>query len=531
MLKRIPFHPYLLAAYSVLALVALNMGKFIPWMALRSLVFFLLVIFLLFLAVRWVLRDAHKAALLLTVFLVAFFTYGHLYHLLKGAQLLGVNFGRHRTLLPGWLVILSLSVYWILHTRRNLQGVTQALNVILIIATCFPILQITNYEIRSAANPTKSDGKVSNSSVSRYSALSVPDGATLPDIYYIILDTYGRSDTLQTYFHFDNTSFVDQLKELGFYVASCSQSNYATTELSISSSLNMDYLDSIGNNSGQIYSEDELYRLLQNNAVRHLLKNAGYGIVAFDSGFSPTDWKTADVHLSMEGDPLRTFLLGGINAFEALELQTSAGMLLYEVKTVLPSTLRSFLDAAYTEHRERILFEFNKAATLPQLPGPKFVFIHILAPHSPFVFGANEEIVGRSTPFTLNNDLEIADPKQYIAGYNAQIQYINRRTLEMAQEIIRSSQTPPIIVIQGDHGPKAGIATPLGRMTILNAYYLLGGSQGLYPTITPVNSFRVIFNRFFGGQFDLLPDRSYFSVYQKPDEFTIFPSDGSNCVP
>jgi hypothetical protein len=346
-----------------------------------------------------------------------------------------------------------------------------------------------------------------------------------------VFDTYGRSDTLRTYFQFDNSAFIQQLEKVGFYVAPCSQSNYASTELSLSSSLNLNYLDILGDNSSKIYSQQDLYRLLQKNSVRQQLKNAGYRIVTLDSGFDPTDWKDADVHLSMESDPLRTYLLGGVNAFEALEFQTSGGLLLYNAKPHLPAKVQSFLDAAYTEHRQRILFAFDTLETLPKMPGPKFVFVHILAPHSPFVFGANGEIVGRHTPFTLNNDLEIADPKAYIEGYRNQVQYINRRTIQAVQAILASSKTPPIIIVQGDHGPKAGITTQIGRMAILNAYYLPGGNEGLYATITPVNSFRIIFNRYFGGQFQLLPDLSYFSSNKTPDVFTVISSDATDCTP
>jgi hypothetical protein len=537
-LKRFPLHPYLLAAYSVLTLVALNMGKFVPWMAVRSFVFFLLVTAIFYWILKWLTRSPYKAALLLTLFLAAFFTYGRIHSLMAGVRLLGINFGRHRTLVLIWAVILALGVYGIARTRRNLSGVTQALNVVLIIALCFPIFQIARYEIQSLLNRTHAEKAVEAESSSSYPALTVPAGQNPPDIYYIILDTYARQDALQAYFNFDNSGFVSQLKAMGFYVADCSQSNYATTELSLSSSLNLNYLDVLGDNSKQIYTHPELYRLIQKNAARQMLENAGYRVVAFDSGFSPTSWKDADEYLSRAGEPFKTYLLGGINAFEALELQTSAGLLLYDAKSVLPNTLRSFLDAAYTEHRERILYEFNKLASIPhklapvpQMAGPKFVFAHILAPHSPFVFGAKGEIVGRRFPFTLNNDLEIADPKLYIEGYRNQIQYINRRTLQMLQEIIAASNTPPIIILQGDHGPKAGISSQSGRMEILNAYYLPGGSDNLYATITPVNTFRVIFDHYFGGKFELLPDISFFSTYQKPDVFTVFQNDPAACAP
>jgi hypothetical protein len=50
------------------------------------------------------------------------------------------------------------------------------------------------------------------------------------------------------------------------------------------------------------------------------------------------------------------------------------------------------------------------------------------------------------------------------------------------------------------------------RMAIFNAYYFPGGSPAsLDPSITPVNSFRVLFDAYFHGDFGRLPDVSYFS--------------------
>ena len=48
------------------------------------------------------------------------------------------------------------------------------------------------------------------------------------------------------------------------------------------------------------------------------------------------------------------------------------------------------------------------------------------------------------------------------------------------------------------------------KMRILNAYYFPDGDPTkLYPSITPVNSFRTLFNMYFNAQYPLLPDKSY----------------------
>jgi len=54
----------------------------------------------------------------------------------------------------------------------------------------------------------------------------------------------------------------------------------------------------------------------------------------------------------------------------------------------------------------------------------------------------------------------------------------------------------------------------------LNAYYLPDDGDGLlYESITPVNTFRLIFSSYFNSRYDLLEDNSYFSTYERPYQF------------
>jgi len=87
----------------------------------------------------------------------------------------------------------------------------------------------------------------------------------------------------------------------------------------------------------------------------------------------------------------------------------------------------------------------------------------------------------------------------------------------------------PTIILQSDHGPRNSYID--GRyptddmfkegMRILNAYYMpSNGSDFLYDSITPVNTFRVIFNTYFGTDYELLEDKSYNSFDFSPYKFT-----------
>ncbi|MDX1379281.1 MAG: hypothetical protein R3307_10550, partial [Anaerolineales bacterium] len=152
--------------------------------------------------------------------------------------------------------------------------------------------------------------------------------------------------------------------------------------------------------------------------------------------------------------------------------------------------------------------------------------------HPPFVFGANGEVISHSEPFTLldgNYYLKIKDHSQkgYISDYREQLQYINTLVLDTVDAILAGSKTPPVIIIQSDHGPGSQLhlgsleqTLPAERFSILNAYYFPNQEYtSLYSSISPVNSFRVVINQFFSGEYELLQDRHYYSKWNFPFDY------------
>jgi hypothetical protein len=531
LLKRAVLHPFLLATYPIFSLVAYNLGEVTPVDALRSVLASIGVAVVLLLSLRALLQDWQKAAILVALFEIAFFSYGHIYSTIEDARLFGLLVGRHRTLLFFWIGVLVLVVWWERRKKRGeLGGVTRALNLISAVLILFPIYQALAYETRTIVAQAYSGAfSAGGETLNELAELEIAEGQAPPDIYYIILDAYTREDTFHNYFGYDNRPFIDRLEKMGFYVAPCSQSNYSRTQLSIASSLNMDYLEAFGSGLESVNNSTVLNNLILHNRVRQVLERLGYRTVVLESGYSPTEWKDADAYFSLSEVPGETNFVGGINPFEALLLRTSPGIYLYELKPRLSDKMQTFLDTAYIEHRDRILYTLDKLEKLPSFDGPKFIFAHIIAPHEPFVFGPHGEIVERKTPFALNHDIEARDTDVYLRGYRDQVIYLNSRLEPLLQKIIAQSQTPPIIIVQGDHGPLVRVSSPNARMTIFNAYYFPGeGAQRLYPSISPVNSFRVILDETFEGKLGLIEDVSYY-FDTKSKQFSVSPNENPSC--
>jgi len=189
----------------------------------------------------------------------------------------------------------------------------------------------------------------------------------------------------------------------------------------------------------------------------------------------------------------------------------------------------------YTLHRKALLAAYDRLLDHRHNGNerPAFVFAHILAPHPPFVFGPNGEATGEhlTKVFTIGDGSQFIKlggrVKDYKKGYIDLIQYVNKKTMETVDRILNESDRASIIILQGDHGPR--ISVDWGEpdkadfeevFPILNAYYLPeGGKKHLYSDISPINTFRVIFNHTFGTDYEILEDRSYYSVYNYPYQF------------
>lgn len=512
--SKFQFYPLILSLFPGLSLWAFNRTEMPAWMVIRPLIISCGAVLLVYIVFRLILKDWEKAALFSSACTLLFFSYGHTYDVLRTVQLFGIVPGRHRLLIPIFVLVAAVLFLVIFRTKKNLAGINLPVTIISLFLLVFPTYQLAGYFIqtsRSVSDVATNQTNVKQNGAGLAAGSGLQGSDISPDVYYIILDAYTRQDTLKANFNYDNSGFIDQLKSLGFYVADCSMSNYSQTELSLPSSLNMDYLSSLVQPSEM--DEEHMAALLSDNRVRENFHALGYQIVNIESGYGPTEWRDADQFISQDkNEPLAVYLRG-LNPFETMYLNTTGLSPLLELGNKLPPALQIQVDYPYVQHRNRILYALKELPEIAKMPGRKFVFVHLLIPHSPIVFGPNGEQIQRNDPFSLKADVDLIAAK-FIPGYTGQITYANTRMLEIVQSILKNSKEPSVIILQGDHGAKPLKGTEEDRMTILNAYYLPDhGEQKIYSSISPVNSFRLVFNTYFHGNYPFLDDKHYFSKY------------------
>jgi hypothetical protein len=505
-------HPLLFGLLPVVSLYSFNIVEVGPNAVYRSALAAFAGAALLLALMRLLWRDWRPAALMTTLVLILFFAYGHVYYGLVPEATQGLLrrtglMRDHRLLLVIALLILAFGVFVIWRTRLLWDFSSRLVSWMGLGAMLVPLVHIASAEwsLRRPwpeATPT---------------IVGEASGEP-PDVYYIILDGYGRADVLETIYGISGDEFVEGLQDLGFYVAPESHSNYGQTSLSLASSLNLDYLDFLTEEVGPTNPDRiPLARLIHFSRVRRFLEAQGYRTVAFASGYRVTELGGTDVFLRPP--------LGAVNGFETLLLETSAVVAGYDLVDALGGP-RPF--PGFEAHREIVLYALEELPEVAETEGPKFVFVHIVGPHPPFVFGANGERILHNYNYSFRDgDAFPGTREQYLEGYRDQVTYLSGRVLEVLRLIVERSATRPVILLQADHGPGSRLdwASPeesdLGeRFSILNAYLLPGVEDpGLYPEITPVNSFRVVLNAYFGAQLELLPDRSYFAYWDRPYEF------------
>jgi hypothetical protein len=509
-----PLHPVLVAAYPVLFLFAENAEQQVT---LTPLWLPLLVCSAAGLAALLVLagllRDWQRGALLASLLLILFFSFGHAWNLVGSAL------GDRWQLAAAWGVIAVVGGVLIWRGGRWVAPAGRFLNIAAVVLVAFNVFRVANYASQSSAAAQSIAGPV-------VVALHAP--ATPPDVYYIILDRYANVDTMRSVYHYDNEPFMRELEKRGFTIARHAWANYFKTAPSLYSSLSMEHVDKakLGETSAP-YDFTRIFAALRDHlAVPSSLKAIGYHYIHLGNIWEPTATNVdADLSLRLQesaefsGALFSTTILSLISP-PADESSAGAGA---DSETIDRRDLA----------RDTSLFTFDQLHDIVDRPGPNYVFAHILLPHTPYVFDAKGKFISR----------EVVKRRSEEVNYVQQLEFTNNKVLATVDRLL-SDPTDPIIILQADEGPwpaaftadqehfdwlKASPAEISQKFGILNAIHLPGvdpADYGFTDHSSPVNEFRIVFNAMYGSHLPLLPDTTYLSPdYARMYDFVPYPHD------
>jgi hypothetical protein len=464
-LRRIPFHTFFFIPFLVLFLFCHNYSQVTMAMTFRIQIFGLIISAALFWFFRLFLKQNQKSGIFTTLFLLAFFNYGVIYETLENLYYAGhwPLHNIHRYLVLTFLLLLLTGFLFFRRIKRDLSSLNFLLNITLTFLLFFNIMNVIVLELKEkkivvALHRPEISG-------------TEQSGENKPDIYYIIMDGYANEHVLNKYYSYDNSAFTSHLKTQGFYVADSSCSNYYYTLASLASTLNLNYLN----------PQHNLAYLLRSNFLFHTLKQHGYEITNLRSGYSIT---------STFADSDLTVPVSGPNEFERAFLKYTLLRL---------DDLMGVFSYIRLKSQFKILNKFAGPSDKP-----KMYFIHIVSPHPPFVFTAKGNF-----RFQNNHSGNFWEPRNY---YTDQLQYTTTQVQGFIDDILkRNRKIPPIIILQSDHGPwiSSKITGEVfeARSMILNAFFVPEScKKQLYPSISSVNTFRVVLASLLKIKLDLLPD-------------------------
>jgi hypothetical protein len=502
-LRPFPFHPLLLAAYPVLFLFSENLAEVALGETFQPILRAMAVAGAIAIVAGSLLRDIRRGALVASAVVVVWFTYGYVADLVKP-----MDVTRDVQLTLSAVFVLVFVVGAVVLRPGGIARLTTAVNVVALVLVALTLVNIVPYE------------------VSRSTSAAVPSGATggprptaapgARDIYFLVFDRYGSAEALDDLADAHN-DLPAWLESRGFSVAPDAHANYGRTTQSMAATLNMTYLDDIVARMGPDSNDPApVNEMLQDHLVGRFLKDRGYRYVHIGNWFAPTrKIRSADENpvLTAQTD------------FGALLDDTTLGPTINEMRGLKDPPVHHLL------HRAAALFDFNELDRVEHEPGPKFVLMHILLPHEPYVFAANGEYSGLSE----------ADSKFSPAGFRDQLTFTNDKIRGIIDGLLSGpEESRPIIILEADEGPYPdrynrdqngfdwATSTPEELETkygVLVAMYLPGeapaGAPAIYPDMTLINTFPIVLDRYFDAGLPLLPDRSYTSkAWVRPYDMT-----------
>lgn len=337
----------------------------------------------------------------------------------------------------------------------------------------------------------------------------IPDSEK-PDIYFLVFDGMPSTKAMQSTWNYNNSTLDSFLRKEKFFISEDSKSNYNLTVLSLSSTLNMDYNPPIDIFQDEVKMYFKASASILNNSLTKILTKEGYQIFQYQPvSFNNKDW---------DGSLFFKEMLY-MNYF----YKTLPGRIYRDLGWHFSNLKIKFIDKFYESQYEKRnikaekdldqLIKLVKNSCGIEKTNSQFVYAHFILPHDPFIFDSTGK--RKETRLTI----QLSEKDQEIA-FIEQVKYANTIIQKLVTHIKQNNKANTVIIVEGDHGYR-NIYGKRGYMIFenLNAIYLPGKDHvTLYSAISPVNSFRIVLNKYFSAKLPLLKDSSIFIPYTLPGE-------------
>ena len=508
-----PVYPWLLGIYPILHLYTENLGLVVESEVIPSILLMLVGTAVFFRALKRLVRKTYLTAFITAVCVIGFSLSGHTYELVFMPRSLAI-----------WTILMLLGLaaacIWLRKTgsEQLIGQLAPSFNAIALVLLAFQLISLAAGLIEFSKYIHVYAKNIPGTSLPQ-SAPKAMDSATRPDIYFIVPDGYPSDSWMKSTEGYDNSDFTKALEDRGFTVVGHAQSNYAITNMSLPSILNMQYYQS----NPSPYSDRDFLRLeTANSKVARHLAEIGYTYIQLLSGsfipsteadivrdFTPQGAIEIDIDNTTLLDGLLTRRLPLVADLAMIERSYKHSFFEAYMDTTLLRLARSRLGKLlqnakswpyHTSAPERFLETIDEVISISSVPEATFTIVHLLKPHTPVVF--NE----RGEPIPWNSR---PAPEEFFA----ELRFVNSRFLHMIDSILARSKNPPIIIFQADHGSILGMGTGPDRLTLFDiygAYYLPPQFSVDFPKpYTTVNTFSLILNSVFGSEFEIQIDRLF----------------------
>lgn len=447
-----------------------------------------------------IFKTDEKTGIFTFITLSFFFGFGYVKDFLSDITIIN-PFIQYKIILPAILIMLGTILFFLKRSNKSFSRLATFFFLAISINLIFELIVFTKKTVLHA----EVNNDFGDPMLSKTKDFTPCTSCDQPDVYFIIFDEFTSSASLKKYWNYPNDTLNNFLKNYHFFVSEKSKSNYSFTCFSLAATFEMQYLNlPEGYKAGAaIDLARGEYTLFKNSAV-DLFEKQGYTIHNY-SIFDMANYPAfnglyfnnlSDLFISDETLFGRTMRDIGWNLHNPFERNVHIRDSLDRLNTF--NLRNNYINKTITDAENAIENDDNATKD--------FYYFHFLLPHDPYIYDENGKF-NQSTTMSVNEK------------YLEQVKYATKVLMRLTKRLFEKTQGKAVIILQGDHGFKSWPGEDNFKdkaFENLNAIYLPDTNYtGYYNGVSPVNTYRLLFNHYFNTHYKILPDTSVPFFFQE----------------